>query len=337
VVKVTLQDVADRAGVSMKSVSNVVRGYEHVSESLRTRVQSAIDELGYRPDARGRRLATGRSRMLAFAMPDLRRPYFAELAHVFARVSADRGYGLLLEETGGTEVGERAVLLGEEAGLVDGMVIHPQAMSAKDLDALRRDTPVVYLGEDQQPFGADQVMIDNVVAARAAISHLVSMGRKRIGFLGHEVGALSQTSRLRLKGYRDELEQRGRVLDPDLLIARDGGDAVTAELALGAALDNGLDVDALLCRDDLAAIGALRALRLRGIEVPGQVAVVGWDAIEIGMNLAPSLTSVAADTTQLAERALDMLIERVDGLDAPGRHETVGHWLRFGESAPEPS
>lgn len=334
VARATLQDVATRAGVSMKSVSNVVRGYEHVSPALREKVQAAINELDYRPDARGRSLATGSSRMLAFAFPDLRRPYFAELAHVFARVSAARGYRLLLEETGGTGAGEREILEAREAGMVDGMIIHPQTMTASELDELRHDGPIVFLGEDPQPPNADQVMIDNVAAASDAVAHLVALGRRRIGFLGHEVGPSSRTSELRLRGYRDGLGAAGIAFDETLLVPRIVGDAAGGEKAFGDALDAGLDCDGLVCRDDLAAIGALRALRLRRIAVPETVALIGWDATELGSHLVPTLTSVAPDTRALAERSFDMLIERIDGLDDPGRHETVGHRIRFGESAP---
>ena len=332
--RVTLQDVAQRAGVSMKSVSNVVREYEHVSPALRLRVQAAIDELGYRPDSRARSLATGRSRMFAFAFPDLRRPYFAELAHVFSRVSAERGYRLLLEETGGTAEGERGVLLERESGIVDGAIMQPQAVGSAELDRLGRDTPLVFLGEGPQPPDADQVMIDNVAAAKDAVAHLVALGRRRIGFLGSEVDTLSRTSVLRLEGYRLGLEQAGLPYDPALIVPRELDAATGAELALSQALAEGFECDALLCRDDLAAIGALRALRLRGLDVPGDVAIVGWDASEIGLNLVPTLTSVAPDTVALAERALDMLIERIDGLTGPGRHATVGYTLRIGESAP---
>ncbi|MGW8564643.1 LacI family DNA-binding transcriptional regulator [Isoptericola sp. NPDC055881] len=335
--RVTLQDVAAHAGVSMKTVSNVVRDYQHVSPGMRERVRAAIDELGYRPNLRGRSLATGRSSMLALAFPDLRRPYFAELAHVFARVCEARGYRLLLEETGGTPEGERAVLRDREAGIVDGVVVHPQALRATDLEAFREDTPLVFLGEDPQPSGADQVAIDNEAAAADAVAHLVGLGRRRIGFLGHETGPWSYTSALRLDGYRAGLERAGHAYDASLLVARGEGDAIGAEEALGAALDAGLVVDGLLCRDDLAAIGALRALRVRGYDVPGDVAVVGWDATVLTASTVPSLTSVAPDTHALATRALDLLLERIDGLTTPGRHVTVGHQLLVRESAPEPA
>jgi DNA-binding LacI/PurR family transcriptional regulator len=206
--RVTLQDVADRAGVSMKTVSNVVRGYRHVSPGMRERVQAAIDELGYRPNRTGRSLATGRSSMLGLAFPDLRRPYFAELAHMFAPVAESRGYRLLLAETGATADGERSVLHDREAGIMDGMVMQPQVLAARDLDGLRRGMPIVFLGEDPQPASADQVAIDNVAAAREAVEHLLRLGRRRIGFLGHETDRLSWTSTLRIEGYRAALDEQ---------------------------------------------------------------------------------------------------------------------------------
>ncbi|NQX25094.1 LacI family DNA-binding transcriptional regulator [Curtobacterium sp. VKM Ac-2852] len=332
--KVTLQDVAAHAGVSMKTVSNVVRGYQHVSDPMRSRVQAAIDELGYRPNVSGRSLATGRSNMLAFAFPDLRRPYFAELAHVFSRVCADRGYQLLLEETGGDPDGERSAVLGREAGVVDGVVIHPQVLTPEAIDRIRGDTAVVFLGEDVRPPHADQVVIDNAGAATEAVAHLVALGCRRIGFFGHETGPSSRTSGLRLDGYRAGLVAAGLPLDDALLVPREVGDAAGAEVAFGAALDAGLRVDGLLCRDDLAALGALRAMHLRGLDAPGDVAVVGWDAVGLGSSLVPSLTSVAPDTVALADTALDLLVERMDGSDVPGRLVTVGHRLLVGESAP---
>lgn len=334
--RVTLQDVAEHAGVSMKTVSNVVRGYRHVSDAMRTRVQASVDALGYRPNVSGRRLATGRTDMLAFAFPDLRRPYFAELAHVFSEVCAARGYQLLLEETAGVPGAELSAVRGREAGVVDGVVIHPQVLTPAEIDRERGDTAVVFLGEDVRPEGADLVAIDNVRAAAEAVAHLAALGRHRIGFLGHEVGEQSRTSAFRTEGYRDGLSAVGLPFDPSLMVAREVGDARGAEEAFGRALDDGLRIDGLLCRDDLAAVGALRAMRLRGLGAPRDVAVVGWDAIGLAASLVPSLTSVAPDTVALAEAALDRLQERIEGRPGEGRAVTVGHRLLVGESAPYP-
>lgn len=335
--RATLQDVATRAGVSMKTVSNVVRGYAHVSATMRERVQAAIDELGYRPNLSGRSLATGRSSMLALAIPDLRRPYFAELAHAFARISRERGYRLLLEETGGTAEGERSVFRDREAGLVDGVIIYPSALSAGELAEHRPESPLVVLGEDPGPRGTDHVAIDNVAAADDAVTHLIRLGRRRIGFLGHETGAMTRTSALRLDGYRRALARAGIPVDDGLLVSSARGDAIGGEIALHAALDAGVRPDGLLCRDDLAAIGALRALRHRGRRVPEDVAVVGWDAIELSASTIPSLTSVAADTPALVAAAIDLLVERMTDVIDEGRTVVVEHRLIIRESAPAPA
>ncbi|MCF3962068.1 LacI family DNA-binding transcriptional regulator [Streptomyces fuscigenes] len=331
---VRLSDVARHAGVSTKTVSNVVHGYQHVRPSTRERVQRAIAELGYRPDARGRSLATGRTHMLALAVPDLRNPYFAELAHSIAEAAIARGYRLLLEESMGTPEVERAVLSAEEAGLVDGLIFQPVWLTSGELAQHSRGVPVVLLGENSAPLSMDHVRTDNVAAAAHVVEHLHALGRRRIAFLGAEAPVPSQTSKLRLMGYQKGLEACGLPVDPALVVTGGAADAARACAALGAALDAGLAPDALLCRDDLAALGALRALGERGLRVPEDVALTGWDDIEAATHVRPSITTVRADAAHLAGRALDLLFERIEGYDGLGRHEFIGHSLQVRESAP---
>ncbi|MDQ1583748.1 MAG: hypothetical protein QOF36_1802 [Microbacteriaceae bacterium] len=331
---VRLQDVAALAGVSMKTVSNVVHNYPHVSEKMRERVQRAIDELEYRPNAMGRRLATGRTGLIALAFADVTLPYFAELARTVTDVAERHGYGVLLQQTDGTLEGERAVVSSSEAGLVDGVIFQPSILSSAELAQSRSDIPLVILGEGAAPLSVDRVMIDNVAAAARATSHLIGLGRRRIGFVGHEAAALSTTSTQRIVGFQNALEDAGLRADPSLLIASDAISAIDAARAVGAALDAGRSFDGLVCRDDLAAIGALRALQERGFSVPGDVAVVGWDNIQMTAVTYPSITSIAPDLNALAELALSMLVERIGGLTTIGRHELVGYDLVVRESAP---
>src|ERR1700710_1402473 len=131
--RVRLEDVARAAGVSMKTVSNVVHDYPHVSPAMRARVQQAIDELHYRPNVLGRRLATGRTGLLSLAFSFVDIPYFAELAQIVSTEARSRGYRLLLEQTDGTIEGERAIVSSDEAGLVDGVVFQPAGMSAPQI------------------------------------------------------------------------------------------------------------------------------------------------------------------------------------------------------------
>ena len=164
--RVRLTDVAARAGVSMKTVSNVVHHHPHVSPAMRARVQEAIDELGYRPNLTARRLATGRTGMIALAMPEIDHPYFSELSRSIAEVAAEMGYRVLIEQTLGEAEAERAVIMDREAGLVDGVIFHPVSMTTVEIGKLRRDLPLVLLGESARPLTTDHVMIDNVQAAR---------------------------------------------------------------------------------------------------------------------------------------------------------------------------
>jgi DNA-binding LacI/PurR family transcriptional regulator len=336
---VRLQDVADHAGVSMKTVSNVVHKHPHVSQAMRERVQRAIDELGYRPNALGRQLATGRTGLLALAFADVRLPYFSELANLVSRAAAltRPGYRLLLEETEGTVEGERAVLSASEAGLVDGMLFQPSQISSREIAERHGDLPMVLLGEGSAPLGMDRVMIDNVAAAAAATRHIVALGRRRIAFLGHEPGSLSSTSRLRIMGYQEGLEQSGLAADPALLISSEEITPAASAASLGAAIERGLEIDGIVCRDDLAALGAVRALQERGILVPDDVAIIGWDNISFTATSFPSISSVAPDLDELARVALEMLGERIAGFDGLGRHRLVDYRLVVRESAPHPS
>ncbi len=333
--KVRLEDVARVAGVSMKTVSNVVHDYPHVSAQMRERVQRAIDELGYRPNALGRRLATGRTGLLALAFADVSIPYFSELARIVNAAAVPRGYRLLLEQTDGTLEGERAVVSSSEAGLVDGVIFQPSVMSTNEIAQHRGDVPLVLLGEGAAPLSVDHVMIDNMAAAGAATRHLIGLGRSRIGFVGHEGRGLSATSSQRLMGYQEALEGAGLRLDMSLLLPSRAITSQDAADAVGAALDGGLRFDALVCRDDLAAIGSLRALQERGLRVPDDVAITGWDNISMAAFTYPSLTTIAPDTHALATAALDMLEERIAGFDGLGRHRIVDFTLVARESAPE--
>jgi len=331
---VRLQDVAELAGVSMKTVSNVVHDYPHVSAGMRARVESAIAELGYRPNASARRLVTGRTGMLSLAFSDVSLPYFAELARIIAHLATARGYRLLLEQTDGTIESERAIVSTREAGLVDGVIFQPSRMPSLEIAKHREDVPLVLLGEGPAPLSVDHVMIDNEAAAIQATSHLIDLGRRRIGFVGHEEFDQSVTSMQRLAGYQIALDAAGLTVDMSLVIPSAAISAVEAADAIRRALADGRVFDGLVCRDDLAAIGALRALQEHGLRVPEDVAVVGWDDISMAAFTHPSLTTIAPDTTQIATMALDMLEERIGGYAGLGRHRIADYSFVVRESAP---
>lgn len=322
---VRLKDVALAAGVSMKTVSNVVHDYEHVSPAMRDRVQAAIEKLGYRPNLTARRLATGKTGMIALAIPEMDQLYFAELARHIGEEAGRRGYRILVEQTLNDVEAERAVIRDREEGLVDGVIFQPARIDTLEIARLRPGTPLVLLGEAARPVNADHVMIDNTRAARDGVEMLLSKGRRRIAFLATVRGDITETTHLRLLGYQEALLAAGIGLDARLILQTEGFSVDDAVRALSQAIASGLTFDALICRDDLFAMAALRALDQAGLRVPDDVAVLGWDDTVMARYNTPALSSVSPDKAALASAAFTLLEDRMGGYGGTGRHQIVAH------------
>src|SRR5687768_14889540 len=216
--RVSLRDVAALAGVSVKTVSNVVNGYVHVTEATRTRVQAAIAELNYRPNLAARQLRQGRSDVIALALPELDLPYFAELARSVIKSAEERGWTVLIDQTDGRVEREQLVLDGIRGRLIDGLIFSPIALGAEELGRRRDTVPLVLLGERVYDGPADHVSIDNVAAAREATAHLVGLGRRRIAAIGDQPRPQSQTAHLRRRGYQEALAEAGLPVSEDVAV-----------------------------------------------------------------------------------------------------------------------
>jgi|SRR5450756_908464 len=324
-VRVRLQDVADLAGVSMKTVSNVIHDYPHVSAAMRERVQAAIGELGYRPNLTARRLATGRTGMVALAIPEIDQFYFAELARQISDAAGRQGYRIIVEQTLNDVEAERAVIRDREEGLVDGVVFQPTRIDTREIARLRPGTPLVLLGEAARPVTTDHVMIDNTRAARDGVEMLLHGGRTRIAFLALVRGDITESTHLRLVGYQEALLDAGIPLDPALVLESDGFALDDGVRTISRAIAAGVHFDAILCRDDQFAMAALRGLALAGLRVPTDVAVLGWDDTAVARYSTPALSSVSPDKRMLAETALRLLTDRMAGYEGIGRHVIVSH------------
>src|ERR687888_1499957 len=283
-VRARLKDVAERAGVSIKTVSNVVNGYLHVRADTRDRVERAIRELQYRPNLSARSLRAARSGVVALALPELDVPYFAELARHIVAAAETRGWTVLIDQTEGSRERERIVVDGIRRELIDGLIFSPLALTASDLAERSDATPMVLLGEriGGDDLVADHVVVDNVAAARTAVTHLVDLGRRRIAAIGAQRIASGVTARLRLRGYRAALRKAGLPQDPSLVRQADAYHRADGAAAMAALLELPEPPDAVFCFNDLLALGALRTLLQRGVRVPEDVALVGFDDIEDG-------------------------------------------------------
>lgn len=312
---IRLRDVATRAGVSVKTVSNVVNGYRHVSIATRRRVQQAIDDLGYRPNLSARSLRSGRSGVIALAVPELDMPYFAELARLVVQAADARGLTVLVDQTDGLVEREGLVLSGIRGHLIDGLILSPVATGAEELARSAGRVPLVLLGEKVTSGPVDHVAIDNVAAARIATEHLLEVGCTRVAVIGDQPDCAhgSGVAALRRQGYHAALQQRGLPLDERLVAAVPAFRRGHGADAMARLLDAGTRPDAVFCFNDTLALGALRTLAQRGVRVPGEVAVIGVDDVEDGRFAVPSLSTIAPDKKQIAQTAVQMLVDRMHG------------------------
>ena len=264
----TLHDVAKLAGVSIKTVSNVINDYPHIRPATRARVEAAVAELGYTPNLTARSLRSGRTGAIALAVPDLGLSYFAELAASVIEAAEEAGVVVLVEQTGGDRDREIELLRSPRLKMTDGLIFSPLGMGQEDVARLEVPYPLVVLGERIFDGPADHVTMQNVEAARAATELLLESGRRRIAVIGAHEGEVIGSAGLRLRGYREALDAAGVPFDESIigyttLWHRSNGARCLHEL-----LDRGVEFDAVFGLNDTLALGAMRALQESGRRVP---------------------------------------------------------------------
>ncbi|KAB8288373.1 Periplasmic binding protein-like domain-containing protein [Bifidobacterium ramosum] len=311
---VTMNDVAKRAGVSLKTVSNVVNGYRFVRDATRRKVLDAIDELGYSVNVVAKSLREGRSNVIGISLPDMRLPYFAELYSCLAGEARAAGRRVIFAPSGVSRTNELDVLHGSFASLIDGLILSPKYLTGGDADKLNVDYPIVLIGEQMRTNARDRVITENEHGIYRATASLVAKGCRRIAVVG--VGGKGVASEpMRLRGYRHALEDTGIALDTSLEIPADIWYQPAGADAVGVLFRDGLRVDGIVCMNDLLAMGVMQELRRRGVLVPDDVKVVGYDDSIDAQYFAPSLSSVDPDLRSVARTAIALLCARIDGVD----------------------
>lgn len=330
----TIYDVAERAGVSASTVSRALANTHPVAVRTRRRIEAAVEELGYRYNHVARSLALRSTESIAILLPDLTLAFFPELVRHIQLRAEERGYSLILCNTlndAGRELAYLDFLRGKRVDgvLVVGLGVH--------IDALAQgigDLPVVCLDPDVNLPGAPMVQVDNRGGARAATQHLIDLGHRRIA---HITGVSTRTvTRERLQGYRLALRRAGITPDPALVVSGDfteeGGRRATSSL-----LELDVPPTAIFAANDQTAIGALAALRDHGIEVPHGVSVVGFDDIHVSAHIQPPLTTIREPVSEIANTAIDLLLERIRSREAGQRRVRLsGLLVPRGSTAPPP-
>jgi DNA-binding LacI/PurR family transcriptional regulator len=305
---VNMKDVAELAGVSQRTVSNVVNDYVHVKPATRRRVQEAIATLKYRPNINAQKLRQGRSGILALALPEIAVPYFADLANYVQQVAEERGVTVLFDQTGGNREREYVVLDGYRANIIDGLIFSPLAITPEELISHDLDFPVVLLGERIGNSGYLHVSVDNVDAAETATRHLISQGRRRIVVVGAPSDFTVGPAPARMRGYELAMKGAGLTVDPRLVLQTIHWTRAEGYSLANALVDTGIAFDGVFCFNDLLGVGFLKGLLDRGIAVPEAVSVIGWDDNDESTFSTPTLSTIAPNKHQIARVAVDGLL-----------------------------
>ncbi|MFE7572985.1 LacI family DNA-binding transcriptional regulator [Streptomyces sp. NPDC057539] len=324
--KVTINDVARSAGVSRQTVSRALNDKGEIDGSTKQRVLDAARELGYRPSRFARGLVRQDTTTIGLVIPDLLNPFFTEVAAAALEAARARGWHVVVYDTA-DRADEELGTLEVVASQVDAVVGY-FSCSEDELELFTRGVPVVLIGREHHSARFSSIRIDGEEGVHAAIGHLVAAGHKRVGMLDHDGRAEPSIRREWFtKAAAAYGIDAGRVVGADQ--SADGGGA-----ALRTLLATHPDVTAVLTFNDIIAIGVLREARRLGRSVPGELAVIGFDGLQLGALVEPPLSSVALDTRKLGALAIDQVARLLTGMDPLGADELVVRAeLRLGGSA----
>ena len=335
----TQADVARRAGVSQAMVSYVLNDNANIAvpEETRQRILDSMKDLGYVPNRTARSLRTQSTQIIACVVPDITNPFHTSFVKGLQAVAESHGYDVAFYDTDRLEAKEHKILSLVLEGRADGLVITPLHLSSRDFEPiLKTGVPVVVQGPNTMPtelagMPLDSIRIDDVAAAREAVSFLAATGHTRIGMLAGQQNTPPQQQRE--QGYREALDAHDIPYDPSIVL---GGEfrEEDAHQAMRKLLGLPDPPTAVFAASDLMAIGAIAAVHEAGMAVPDNVAVVGFDDIPVARHVHPPLTTISQFEENIGRRAAEMLFERL-AADEPmaGRREVVPFKLIVRESA----
>lgn len=313
-----IQEVARRARVSTATVSRTINNPSLVDPTTAKRVWKAIEELRYYPNSQARSLVSGRSRILGLIVSDITNPFFPELIKGFEDVAIQHEYEILISSTNYDSARMALCVRRMMERKVEGVAIMTSEMDKQLVDQLtHRNVPMVFL--DVGPAGdlISNIVVDYAMGINEAVSHLLSLGHRRIGFIGGPPGLKS--ARIRRSAFLRSLSHHG--IDRDARLVEAADHTVDGGLtAMTRMLESGSGVTAALASNDLTAIGMLRAVRRAGLLVPRDISIVGFDDIRLAEFTEPPLTTVRLSRKELGERAFHALLSNLDG--KPLRHES---------------
>lgn len=315
----TMRDVAEKAGVSLTTVSHVINRTRFVSNDVTQRVHIAMEELNYQPNELARSLRRGQTNTLGLILPDSANPYFAEIGHAIEATSSTLGYNVILCNTHGAEDKEEHYINVLRNKQVDGIIFVAAGDQAGSIsESLGNSIPVLLVDRELVGVNTDVIIVDNHQGGLLATRHLLELGHRRIACISGP--STVRPSAERINGYTQALEEAGLGFEPQLFQIGNfhPNSGYQAALELLQIPD---PPTAVFACNDLMAIGVIRAASELGRRVPDDLALVGFDDIELAAYTIPPLTTISQPIDLMGEIAAKKLIERIeeDGLQEPTR------------------
>ena len=314
-----LTDIAEKAGVSLTTVSRVLNGDRNVKASTRTRVQRTIQELNYYPNLHARSLAGGKSKTLGMLVSNLDNPFFLDIYRRFEHIAREKGYDCFISATHYDPDRLRASIRSMIGLRVAGIAAIVSEMDSHVVDELAKtDTPVVFY--DVGPAGKHitNIRLDYKKGMRMLVEYLYALGHRRMAFISYPLPL--QATEDRRTAFLKTMAMHAA---PAHVVHAASDGFASASCAALEVLRSGFDPTAILCVNDLMAVGVLKELSKQGISVPQQVSVTGFDNILLSQYLVPSLTTIDIPREQIAELAFDVLVPSRPGARSKSEQELL--------------
>ena len=327
----TVKEVASLAGVSTATVSRVLSGSRGVRKPLIRRVQNAAHKLGYQPNPVARSLRVQSTRTIGMVFPDIENSFYASVITGAEEVLQNAGYSLLLANYGEDPKREHSQLMTLRAERVAGILFAASREPSASYEAvLKAGIALVAVSRIPEGLNVDLATVSNQQGARRAVEHLINLGHRRIGFI--DGPASLSTTHERQAGYAQALHEAGLPVSRDLIVYLDSFHSTAGFEAISKLLNTEKKPTAILTVSNNMVLGALEALRAKGIDVPREMAVVGFGDTPFGALLHPSLTVVAQPAREIGASAAGLLLERLQTPDRPRRSIVLDTQLIVRES-----
>ncbi len=299
---ITAQDVANMAEVSVSTVSRVLSAPEVVAPGTRSRVLAAVEKLGYQPNRSAQSLISGRTSTLGLIVPDMQNPYFAALAKGIQKRAWESGYLVVVADSDEDIAREKALLQGMNQQ-VDGLLLSSLRSDMEDLTDLLPSTEIVLINREMR--GIDSISQDNIEVIRMLTRHLGALGHRQIAYIGGPKNSWSDAQRRRgLEECRQE-NPGFEFIDLGATSPTQAGGYASADFLIAS------EATAVICFNDLVAVGVLERLRARKVAVPEDFSVAGIDNVSVCNAVSPTLTSVGVSQQRLGRTATELMLQKI--------------------------